>query len=355
MSATWRLAPAPSEDELLSSFLVRVAHAHGTGAYRFFSYHLSKIPIWNRDIDRNVSNSTLERIALMSGLSFDHVNDMTLRSYALRPWSRQTLLENAASCAISPWINAIGIYHTTRRRFGLQYCPECLVVDPAYKKHWRLSLVTVCPLHHCALLDACPSCNMPVVPHRNHVSHLNCHVCQRSLTKFISPKLEPLLIEKLFTLQNLHIDAHGHPFSIEAETSEVFTGVHSLLSIFRTHRRHCYNRYLLANAGEGPIELLGRDDRTKVMIFLYRLLFEWPNSFREIATETGLNQLHAERKYLPPWVHSEISLLPSGNPKGQEAKRISLTAELRSTQREKPNGWRARRADLLLKMAKRKP
>ena len=351
MSVIWKLAPVPLDDELLSSFMVRVAHSHGTGAYRFFSYHMSKTPIWNRDIDLNVSNSTLEQIAVMSGLSFDRVSDMTLRSYALRSLPRQGFLGNETGCAIAPWVNAIGIYHTTRRRFGLQYCPECLTVERSYKKHWRLSLMAVCSLHQCALVDSCPSCNMPVVPHRNHVSHLNCHVCQRSLTKSVSPKLDIVLMAKLLSLQNLYINARDHAFAIDAEVAEVFTGVHKLLSIFRTLRRHCCDGNVLANVGKGPIELLRQYDRMKVMIFIQELLCNWPNSFREIASETGLNQRHAEQKYLPPWIQSEISLLPVGKPKEQKAKRISSVAELRSIQREKPDGWREKRAELLLKMA----
>lgn len=353
MSMVWKLAPTPRDDELLSSYLVRVAHAHGAGAYRFFSYHLPKTAIWNRDIDRSVSDNTLERIALMSGLTFDRVYEMTLKPYMLRLGLELGSKENKKIPAIFPWLNAIGIYHTTRRRFGLQYCPECLSIDPIFKLQWRSAFVTACPLHHRTLLDTCTSCDSPIVPHRNHVSQLHCHLCHHSLTMGLPHKIHSPSSEELFFLPDLYSNSSSKQISIQANIAELFIGIHKLLSMLRRHGTYCRKNHLLINAGKGPIELLRTKDRAKVVIFLKTLLDGWPNSFRKIAAETGLNKNHTIHTLSPTWVQSEIDLLPPGSIKTRRNNKNSLAEEFKIIKRDKPSGWRTRHAELLLKMSER--
>jgi hypothetical protein len=351
MNPMWRRAPVPFEDELLSSYLVRVAHCHGVGAYSFYSYHLPKTAIWARDIDRSVSDSTLQKISVMSGLSFERLKDMTLQS---NPYSLHQGSEKSESCrAVYPWLNAMGIYHNTRRRFGLQFCPHCINADPFYKKPWRVSLVTVCPQHCCNLFDACPRCGAPVIPHRNHVSLLNCHKCQRPLTKFISSQSDSVSIDKRLKLQNMYLNSGGNFFSINAAPTEIFSGVHALLGILRKHRSHSksVNRFEM---GAGPIELLRLNERANVSLFIYALLDAWPNSIREIANELKLNQRHVGQYSYPSWIKTELDALPQGKPKTRKEKSRSVLEQLKSVQRHKPEGWRSTRAQLLLKMTKEK-
>jgi len=355
MKITWKLAPKPETNELLSSFLVRVAHSHGVGAYHFYSYHLPKTKIWSRDIDRNVSDGVLNKIVEMSGLPFEVVYGMTLKPFVSRLMSEHNFLKNKNAMAISPWISSVGIYHTTRRRFGLQYCPECLAIDPSFKNLWRLSFVAICPVHRVALLDACHCCDSPVAPHRNHISHLNCHVCQRSLAKGRSLVLEPGAIEKLSLFCEIFANTSTQKNPVSIDAAQLFIGMHILLSILRKHASHCRNSYLLNDAGNGPIELLRNHERAPVIAFLHRLLTEWPIFFRSLALQTGLTQHHVAHRPMPDWIQSEMDLLPIGKSIVRKTKNVPLVNQLKSIQRQKPEGWRATRAALLLKMAKAKP
>ena len=352
MTLKWKLAPRPKDDELLSSFLTRVAHAHGIGAYRFFSYHLPHTSIWNRDIDRSVSDSTLLQIALLSGHAIERLQDMTLRCYTTFSDANLDQCSGKKVEAISPWINSIGIYHTTRRRYGLQYCPACLVDDPFFKKAWRLSFVTICSQHNCYLLDACPSCDAPIAPHRNHVSHLNCHICQRSFINSRLPNIDIDVDKELQVLQNFYLQGYSSTIPINAEFDDLLIGTHKLLSILRKRRNHYRGSDILLNAGEAPIELLRHDSRSKVINFLYELLSFWPDSFRQLTNEVGLNQRHAIGYCNPQWVQAELNMLPLGKPKKKIHKAITVFTDLRSNQRQKPNGWRTKRAELLLKSIK---
>lgn len=352
MSNGWPFVPAPLNDELLSSFLVRNAHAHGSSAYRFFSYHLPGVPLWYRDLDRSVPDSALSQIADFAGMSLDRVMSMTLRSYELE-FSREQKTGLNTNSAICPWINTVGIYHTARRRFGLQFCPECLKAEPAFKRSWRIAYSTICPIHNQILLDACPHCGAALAPHRNHVSLAHCHVCYRLLFQTANQCPELGVASKLQAVQNWFSGQDLTGLSEPAiRKGELLAGCHSLLAMLRQHATHCRNSHLV-EAGSGPLELLRATERREVLIFLHQLITQWPSHFRSIAADTGLNQLVVKDKRAPNWLQVEIDILPEGNPKPRKTKKSTLFEELRSVQRQKPKDWRTRRAELLLKMVSR--
>ncbi len=342
---------APIDGELLSSFLIRNAHAHGSSAYRFFSYHLPGVPLWYRDLDRSVSDPVLTRLADFTGMSVDRLISMTLRSYELK-FNCNSESESNRYSAICPWINTIGIYHTVRRRFGLQFCPECLKAGPAFKKSWRMAYTTICPIHNQTLLDACPHCGAALAPHRNHVSLAHCHVCYRLLYQTTNLQPEPGVVSRLQAAQNWLSGKNFAGISEVAFTGGDFlAGCHSLLAMLRQHAIHCRNAHLL-EAGSGPLELLRSSERRQVLLFLHQLLAQWPSHFRSLAVDTGLNQLSAKDRSFPPWIQVEINILPEGVPKPRKIQKSPLINELRSVQRQKPKDWRTRRAELLLKMVR---
>ena len=55
-------------------------------------------------------------------------------------------------------------------------CPCCLAEKPYCRKIWNLIPLTVCPIHHCLLLDICPQCDRKIRWDRNSVN--DCKYCQ---------------------------------------------------------------------------------------------------------------------------------------------------------------------------------
>ncbi len=55
-------------------------------------------------------------------------------------------------------------------------CPCCLAEKPYCRKIWNLIPLTVCPIHHCLLLDVCPQCDRNIRWNRNSVNE--CKYCQ---------------------------------------------------------------------------------------------------------------------------------------------------------------------------------
>jgi hypothetical protein len=154
--------PKPLEDELLSSWWFRLARANCEKLHTFTRAIVPNVAIWNRDIDRSVTDDVLQVLAAKTGTSLERVRATTLRDFEGRLFERFNANGNCR------WILPIGIYHRSRRLYGLQYCPLCLREDevPYFRRLWRLSFVTMCPKHWMPLLDRCSCCGEPVAFHR---------------------------------------------------------------------------------------------------------------------------------------------------------------------------------------------
>ena len=75
------------------------------------------------------------------------------------------MFEQHTSKTNSSWILPLGIFHRTRRLYGMQYCPICLKHDqiPYFRCVWRLAISTVCFEHRVMIRDCCPTCSAPVI------------------------------------------------------------------------------------------------------------------------------------------------------------------------------------------------
>lgn len=155
--------PQPLPDELLSSWLMRTAHANGMKLQHFLDVVLGRgEPTLNRDYDRSAPDGHIRLFADATGISLTRLRDCTLRSY------RGTFVDDVITHTNSPWILAAGVYHRQRFLHGLQYCPGCLATDPEpyFRTVWRLAFYVECHEHHVQMLDACWHCDAPVIPYR---------------------------------------------------------------------------------------------------------------------------------------------------------------------------------------------
>lgn len=130
----WPAHPKPLPDELLSSWIVRIASANGLKLQTFCDRVFGKEhQLWNRDIDRHAPPWLLASLARHTGTPIKHVRDATLEVYRGRLYRRK---HDAGQLR---WILPAGVYHRTRRHFGVQFCPQCLAEDhePYFRTRWR--------------------------------------------------------------------------------------------------------------------------------------------------------------------------------------------------------------------------
>lgn len=159
----WPIRPLPLPDELLSSWLVRLAHGQGLKAQTFCNLSFGgQHQVWNRDVDRLAPPWLLQELSFRTGTQLPTIVSTTLRAY------EHHLYPKFRSAGCLQWILGLKMYHRKRAGFGLQFCPLCLRRDrvPYYRKSWRVALATSCPIHGNMLLDRCPRCHASIAAHR---------------------------------------------------------------------------------------------------------------------------------------------------------------------------------------------
>lgn len=194
-SPLWPIRYKPLPDELLSSWLVRLAHGHGLKVQTFCNLLFGhRLQVWNRDIDRLGPDWLVNELSVRTGTSLDIAYATTLRSY------EGHLYAKFRPSGTLPWLQTLKMYHRTREGFGMQYCGACLAEDatPYLRKIWRVSFNTICVKHDRMLHDRCPQCGAAIIFHRMEMgrggavealSMAACHACGYKLSE--SP-IEPV-------------------------------------------------------------------------------------------------------------------------------------------------------------------
>lgn len=149
-------------DELLSSWLVRAALAQGCDPLVLTGCVWPKWRAWTLDVDRSITPERLATLAHLSGIPADAFGAATLQFASNRICGTPP-----SWLGTRPWILSLGA-RNTKRRGGLQYCPECFATDcePYYRIEWRVAWHTGCERHGSSLLDRCWNCRTPLEPHR---------------------------------------------------------------------------------------------------------------------------------------------------------------------------------------------
>lgn len=162
-SQLWPIRFKPLPDELLSSWLMRLSHGHGMKVQTFCNLIFgNRRQVWNRDIDRLAPAWLLDELIFRTGTPKDVAYGTTLKSF------EGVLFGAHKPAGTLQWIQTLKMYHRKRQGFGLQLCPYCLQEDviPYFRKAWRVTFNTICPIHRCMLIDRCPSCLIGIAFHR---------------------------------------------------------------------------------------------------------------------------------------------------------------------------------------------
>lgn len=258
-SSLWPIHYKPLPDELLSCWLVRLAHGHGMKVQTFcnviFGNHHQ---VWNRDIDRLAPSWLLSELSNKTYTPMARVLNTTLRSY------EGLLYPKFRPAGALQWVLVLQMYHRKRKGYGLQFCPLCLNKDdvPYFRKQWRIALNTVCQLHGTMLLDRCPICSSPVAVHRLDMRMRDfiaseplslCHICGFDLRRastvdktVLDIKSSDMIFRSCLTL--------NAPFS-EWDLGR-YSVLHHICRIMTTRYKHAKLReFVLDQIGESDISL----------------------------------------------------------------------------------------------------
>ena len=300
----WPIHLKPFPDELLSSWLIRLAHGHGLKLQTFCSLVFGRDKsMWNRDIDKSAPDWLIAKLATCTGASMQAVVDTTLKSF------EGVLYEHHQSNGNTKWVLPLGVYHRTRRSNGLQYCPHCLTEDaePYYRKRWRLALSTVCTKHNCYLLDACPQCESPLAPHRVDMRGKEfylrgslgayCWKCGFDLRSAPTMDLKDsasarLQVQLEFALEHGYADWAGnkamHSIAFFEGLRELIAGMTSKQTRERLVRSTQLHGPVLNDWPRLQFELTSQSHRRELFHVLAVVLDDWPTSIVSLIQECKL-------------------------------------------------------------------
>lgn len=179
VSEIWPIHFQPKSDELLSSWLARLAIAYSLNYWAFtqaiaaFASAAKTASKVRRDWDIFASPDTLNFLAKVTATPIQSIEGAML------------LPVSATTFVLSPyWFLSAS---------GIQYCPSCLAADqvPYFRREWRIAFITCCETHETLLADSCPKCGASIsgIPSRHmqkdvgvYVALRHCHTCQANLS-----------------------------------------------------------------------------------------------------------------------------------------------------------------------------
>jgi hypothetical protein len=201
----WPYRPKREPDELISSWLWRIARGLGAPPKRFV---LDAIGSRLTDVDREISDTAIDRLAFLSGQSREHLMGGTMRAdIEVRPGSRREQVQRALLRHGDLVLNR---HHGGRGRAVpiVQYCPVCLAAErTAYlRRGWRFSIEVACVEDGCFLLDACWKCGALLNPLAQAVpaTAFVCVKCCAPLAKAPSLRMREAVGEQTAIYEELH-------------------------------------------------------------------------------------------------------------------------------------------------------
>ena len=290
----WPVHLKPLPDELLSSWLIRLAHAHGYKVEALCRIFLGRgASMWNRDVDRSYQPELMRSVLTATSASEQQFFQTTLLSY------EGTLSERYVAAGTARWLISLAIFHRTRRRPGLMYCRLCLAFDrePYFRKRWRLACMTVCTQHGVNLEDTCPHCQAPLMPHRADVGFhsfvptdrllIRCFRCGRDLRKGLTMPSDGELIALTRKVEKCIDDGFTCLGPDQFIHSLAF--MNGLRILLRASRR-IVNRQRGAERNVPSVEFehLGVADRMRLMLELAEILSVGPGQLAEILCAKSL-------------------------------------------------------------------
>lgn len=125
------------------------------------------------------------------------------------------------------------LYHFVKREKP-KICPACLIENNYCRKIWELAFITVCPHHHCLLIDRCPKCRRKIGWTRPKVNICFCEFDWRDSEITVIPAAEQRLTKYLF--QNFGLPFQDNQVSLTSPLKELaMTDLLDLLFFVAAH------------------------------------------------------------------------------------------------------------------------
>ena len=324
----WSVRPRLEVGECLSSWVARVAHAHGLAPHKLLHSELNwRHNFYNStDIDRRLDVGLAELFCLRTGVSREAIFEATLESY------RGRLYKNYRHGGPQALLVSIGVHPKGPKRRN-PFCPLCLADDivPHFRKVWRVACIPLCVRHGVCLTDRCPRCDCAVnLLRRSDRDDLaDIRVCRNC--GFYLPDAKPGLSPSgvagqilkdciLYMITALSDKSVVLPNGFVGKTWEYFSGIRALVRLFtcahfqvrmileERFRQHfplwgksssqlCWN-------SRGDFEHLDSCERSEIICWVALLIKDWPEWFIAVvrSSPVSASEFLSSARGAPVWV-----------------------------------------------------
>ena len=150
--------------------------------------------VWCVDIDRQIDDEALHLLSRKTGVPYDELFSLTLRSHEQYTGTSQE--EDTRNLYV----------RLSSTDYAIRYCSVCLQeAEPYFRLEWRLTFVIVCPPHGVLLEERCPACTASCLFTKLDVQQPFgcCHHCHRRLIYYDPnrPRLSGRQIEMQIAFQ----------------------------------------------------------------------------------------------------------------------------------------------------------
>jgi hypothetical protein len=309
----WPVHVKPQEDELLSSWLIRLAISHGLDPQTLFSFIRPKDSQAYNDIDWYAGPKLIQALVRKTGVSARRVKTMTISAH--EGWLHQEHYDY--------WQSFPEYLHTVNLRF----CPHCLSEDdfPYFRRIWHLGLIVLCDKHNALLIERCMECGKAIrlfdlrkAVQYKHAGNLitSCQSCNVDLRKMRAvPTPGPITKEEI-EFQNSLVRAMRQgwveiPQSGCIYSHLYFRGLKALMEIGIQFLKIVCKHYRIPRFASS---LFARDqfsegtpDRRGLVGIVRRFLEDWPYGFINFWKKNKISRFYPhlfyydEMKSLPFW------------------------------------------------------
>lgn len=226
------IRPKPKEDEILSSWLIRCAIANGSDPEGWGGSIWDEYRIWTRDFDRSLPKAKATPLCRAARISCSEIASMTFEPLICRITGTEFLNPKTAW----PWVIPTGIRNRSKFN-GLHFCPDCMKEpDPYFRKQWRLSWNTACPVHKRILHLRCPKCHTTFSPHLVNYTDTDigkCYKCRFDLREIVSEKADggAIRLQEMLNCSAMTGEANG-AISPDQSVSDMFATLRMLMFLF---------------------------------------------------------------------------------------------------------------------------
>ncbi len=183
-------------------------------------------------------------------------------------------------------------------------CTQCINEAPIafWRKTWRLSFWTVCPVHRVLMLQNCPRCMWPIFLNGKRIEYL--HRCTECSESFHKDSHEPE--DSAFEMPKYIYNIFAHtPEALPVKVTDVsqwWQGFRRLVGVVcfpknasalmnvREHIPDRYHALLAAISEQPPLNFDGHAIliRHKVLCFVDWLLHAWPSRYVNLFAKAGI-------------------------------------------------------------------